>query len=95
MRHGGPRKKYGGLQAAVVEAILADRRRWRNQSKEGTEETIGFPAFGTLSGPSRRRAPPSYASALTAAARRLLWRAALFLWMMFLSAIESIVLAAR
>ena len=30
-----------------------------------------------------------------AADRRLLWRAALFLWMMFLSAIESIVLAAR
>src|SRR5690606_27999014 len=36
----------------------------------------------------------TYASALMAAARRLLWRAALFLWMMFLSATRSITLVA-
>src|SRR5699024_9057417 len=40
---------------------------------------------------------PSYknqAIALMAAARRLLWRAALFLWMMFLSATRSMTLEA-
>ena len=41
--------------------------------------------------PRRPRASSDYASAFRAAARRLLWRAALFLWIIFLSAMLSMV----
>src|SRR5690606_23340160 len=44
--------------------------------------------------PGARGGRMAQASALMAAARRLLWRAALFLWMMFLSATRSITLVA-
>src|SRR5690606_41312235 len=78
--------------------------RWCSGGRHGGLPLRQRPAYETKNaGINEKRAQgalflvpdePDQAMALTAAARRLLWRAALFLWMMFLSATRSMTLAA-